>query len=69
LYLSNFFHWCFDKGWLTISPTKSSRFELIYKIDVATQLIDDFFQEEAGTLLQYDGWTIPAERLAQYKPN
>jgi len=60
--MHNFYHWCFDRGWFTITgPTTVDGSD--YQIEVATMLIDEFFKDEAEVLQKYDHIVLVEENL------
>lgn len=66
IYLSKFMHWCFDKGWITLTPSISKQGRVKnYTVNVATVALDDFFMEERGHVLNYDMLRIKRKFLPE----
>ena len=63
LFLHNFMHWCFDRGWLGIECEEKKGKEPEFICRVATVAVDSFFENEGETLLEYDGRSISRENL------
>lgn len=63
LFMNKFHHWCFDRGWFTLTPTVRQGVPQRYKIKVATVVVDDFFAAEAKLLLDLDGKEVHRDWL------
>lgn len=63
LFLNKFYHWCFDKGWITLRPIFSGSILNGYTIKVSPAIYDSFFENEASYLIDLGNLPIPIANL------